>query len=171
MLNKKISALLVTLTVASCNSLSSKNSNKQADSSPAPIKKERENLVKMFSLSEEEIKKSDSGIQVVYFDTNSDKLDETAIATLTNKVLPAAKASTAKKIVIEAHCDERGNNAYNQKLSQKRADSVKKFLVKNNVASAKIKTVAYGKSKPVALGHDEKSWAQNRRAVTIVIKK
>ena len=82
-----------------------------------------------------------------------------------------AKSSQTKKVVIEAHCDERGSKSYNQTLSNKRAKSVKNYLSSNGVENFKIKTVGYGESKPIDLGHNEEAWAKNRRAVTISIKK
>ncbi len=174
--NKKLLLLLVVFAVASC---SSNKKNNDADTKPVSVKQEpskvavEENIedTTMFSVTADELKKSESGPQVVYFDTNSSKLDGEATDTLKKKVLPEAKNLKTKKVVIEAHCDERGSEAYNQKLSERRAKSVKRYLVKNGVSDVKIKTVGYGESKPVALGHDEESWSKNRRAVTISIKK
>lgn len=174
--NKNLLLLLAALAIASCSS-NNKNaeSNLSTPKNPQKIAEAQENSEieedSMFSVSADELKKSQSGPHVVYFSTNSDKLDQEAVSTLNQKVLAEAKSSKTKKVVIEAHCDERGSKTYNQNLSEKRAKSVKTYLVKNGVKDVKIKTVGYGESKPVALGHDEESWAKNRRAVTISIKK
>lgn len=69
---------------------------------------------------------------------------------------------------IEGHTDERGTTEYNLALGEKRAHSAKRFLVSHGVQGSRVKVVSYGKEKPVALGHDEDSWGQNRRAVTVV---
>ena len=168
--------LLITLAVASCSSnkkITENNSSAQKETKVV-VQEEKNSEIKadtMFSVSADEIKESESGPSVVYFSKNSAKLDSEALSTLNQKVLSEAKNSKTKRVVIEAHCDERGSEAYNQKLSEKRAKAVKSYLVKNDVKGVKIKTVGYGESKPVALGHDEESWSKNRRAVTISIKK
>ncbi|MBU6339746.1 MAG: OmpA family protein [Rickettsiales bacterium] len=169
---KKFIYLFLVLTIASCSAVK-KNSSvaNSKEETKAVIKKESEEQnPKMYSVSEDEIKKSGTKPYVVYFDTDSAKLTSKSVETLTDKVLPDAIDKNAKKVVIEAHCDERGSKAYNKKLSNRRANAVKDYLVKNGV-KVKIKTVGYGESKPVALGHDEDSWSQNRRAITITIKK
>ena len=67
-------------------------------------------------------------------------------------------------IRIEGNCDERGSREYNLALGQRRAESVKKIMTVLGVPDARIETVSYGEEKPVAPGHDEAAWAQNRRA-------
>ncbi|HUL55812.1 MAG TPA: peptidoglycan-associated lipoprotein Pal [Usitatibacter sp.] len=69
-----------------------------------------------------------------------------------------------KKARIEGNCDERGSREYNLALGQRRAEAVKKIMVVLGVADGRIETVSYGEEKPVAMGHDEAAWAQNRRA-------
>ncbi len=68
------------------------------------------------------------------------------------------------RITIEGHCDERGSEAYNLALGDKRANAAKAFLVAQGIDAARIDTISYGEEKPFALGHDEAAWAQNRRA-------
>ena len=74
--------------------------------------------------------------------------------------------ATARKIAIriEANCDERGGRGYNLGLGQRRADAVASRLRMLGASAAQIETVSYGKEKPLALGHDETAWAENRRA-------
>lgn len=64
---------------------------------------------------------------------------------------------------IEGHCDERGTAQYNLALGERRAESVKEYLVDLGVDSKRIKTISYGKERPFAQGHDESAWALNRR--------
>ena len=73
------------------------------------------------------------------------------------------------RVTIEGHCDERGTREYNLALGDRRANAAKNYLAARGVAPARITTISYGKERPVALGSDEASWAQNRRAVTIVL--
>ena len=70
------------------------------------------------------------------------------------------------KITVQGHCDERGTREYNLALGERRANSAKDYLVALGVSPNRIKTISYGKERPVALGSNESSWAQNRRSVT-----
>lgn len=78
------------------------------------------------------------------------------------------KRYPAVMITVEGHADERGTREYNLALSERRANSAKDFLVANGIAANRVKILPLGKERPVALGHDEASWAQNRRAVTVI---
>ena len=73
------------------------------------------------------------------------------------------------RITIEGHCDERGTREYNLALGDRRANAAKNYLAARGISPSQISTISYGKERPVALGSDDSSWAQNRRAVTIVI--
>jgi peptidoglycan-associated lipoprotein len=73
------------------------------------------------------------------------------------------------RATIEGHCDERGTREYNLALGDRRANAAKNYLVARGVSAARVTTISYGKERPLALGSDESSWAQNRRAVTVVL--
>ena len=68
------------------------------------------------------------------------------------------------KVTIQGNTDERGSREYNISLAQRRADSVKKVMSVLGISEKQIETVSLGEEKPKASGHDEESWAQNRRA-------
>lgn len=68
-------------------------------------------------------------------------------------------------VKIEGHCDERGTREYNIALGDRRATAVRQLLKLQGVADKQIATISFGEERPVALGHDEDSWWQNRRAV------
>lgn len=74
------------------------------------------------------------------------------------------KYRPSRNVRVEGNCDERGSNEYNLALGQRRANNVKKALVTAGAKAEQISTVSYGEDKPVATGHDEDSWKQNRRA-------
>lgn len=74
------------------------------------------------------------------------------------------KNNPSAVVQIEGHCDERGSVEYNLALGQKRAQSVKDYLVDLGVDSSRMPTMSYGEERPVASGHDEDAWGQNRRA-------
>lgn len=68
-----------------------------------------------------------------------------------------------RKVRLEGNCDERGSNEYNLGLGQRRADGVKKMLIVGGARDSQLEAMSYGEEKPRATGHDEASWAQNRR--------
>jgi peptidoglycan-associated lipoprotein len=78
------------------------------------------------------------------------------------------KANSRLDIRIEGNCDERGTNEYNMALGERRAQSAKKYLVNLGVPDHRINTLSYGEEKPLLYGHDEYSWAQNRRADFVI---
>ncbi len=73
------------------------------------------------------------------------------------------------RVTIEGHCDERGTREYNLALGDRRSNAAKNYLAARGISPMRITTISYGKERPIALGSDEASWAQNRRAVTIVV--
>ena len=75
------------------------------------------------------------------------------------------------KIQIEGHCDERGTNEYNLALGERRANSVKKYLISFGLAKNRISTISYGEEKPLDPGHNEEAWAKNRRAHLIILSR
>lgn len=70
--------------------------------------------------------------------------------------------------IVEGHCDERGTREYNLALGERRATSVKNYLVALGIDPNRVQTISYGKERPEALGSNEAAWAQNRRAVTVL---
>jgi peptidoglycan-associated lipoprotein len=103
----------------------------------------------------------------VFFDTDKFNVRNDQRAQL-EKQAAWLKRYPAVMVTLEGHADERGTREYNLALSEKRANSAKDFLVANGIAANRVKTLPLGKERPVALGHDEASWAQNRRAVTVI---
>ena len=73
------------------------------------------------------------------------------------------------KLLIEGHCDERGTEEYNRSLGERRALALREALAKGNVDPMRIKTVSYGKDKPVETGHNEAAWSKNRRGEFILL--
>ena len=69
-----------------------------------------------------------------------------------------------RKVVVEGNTDERGSSEYNLALGSRRADNVKKMLIVSGAKSGQISTVSLGEEKPMASGHNEAAWSQNRRA-------
>lgn len=110
-----------------------------------------------------------AGSDTVYFGTDQYSLDEASKATLAAQARwmmanPNVRAS------IEGHCDERGTREYNQALGERRANAAKDFLLSQGVPMSRLVVTSWGKERPVATGSNEEAWAQNRRAVTVIIR-
>jgi len=105
----------------------------------------------------------------VFFDYNKSSLRADAKATL-DKQIAWLKTYPAYAITVEGHADERGTREYNLALGERRANSVKKYLAEKGIPAARVKTISYGKERPVALGSTEAAWSQNRRGVTVLSK-
>jgi peptidoglycan-associated lipoprotein len=103
----------------------------------------------------------------VYFDFDTSTLDDNAQELLKQKA-EWLRDNPDAKIVIEGHCDERGTNAYNLALGERRADSVKMFLENLGIAGTRMTTISYGEEKPIDPGHNEEAWAKNRRAAFVL---
>ena len=105
-------------------------------------------------------------VQTVYFD-----FDKSNIRSEFVDVLRAHAAYLISNpnlsISIEGHADERGSREYNIALGERRAMAVRRFLEAEGVNGSQLSTISYGEERPVALGHDEASWAQNRRGVLV----
>jgi len=101
--------------------------------------------------------------QDVYFDYDSYTLTEPAKKVLDEKIA-FLKRFPKVAVTIEGHCDERGTTEYNIALGERRAHDAQHYILNSNSSNLKLTTVSYGKERPVAVGHDEASWAKNRRA-------
>ena len=73
------------------------------------------------------------------------------------------QANPGLRIRISGHCDERGSDEYNLALGNRRATAAKQYVVSHGIDASRIETASYGEERPLAQGHDEEAWAQNRR--------
>jgi peptidoglycan-associated lipoprotein len=80
------------------------------------------------------------------------------------------KANPNAKVRLEGHCDERGTAEYNLALGQKRAEAAKAFLEGLGISNQRMATISYGEERPMDAGHNEASWAKNRRVDVLAIK-
>jgi peptidoglycan-associated lipoprotein len=99
----------------------------------------------------------------VYFDFNDASLKSESQSILQRKADWLQNNSEAS-VLIEGHCDERGTTEYNLALGDRRANSVKSFLVDMGIAPSRLKMISYGEEMPVDKGQSETAWAKNRRA-------
>jgi peptidoglycan-associated lipoprotein len=103
----------------------------------------------------------------VFFDTDQTDLSSTAQATL-DKQAAWLNQYNRYAFTIEGHADERGTREYNFALGARRAQAVHDYLMAKGVAASRMKTISYGKERPVATCDDISCWSQNRRAVTVL---
>jgi peptidoglycan-associated lipoprotein len=104
---------------------------------------------------------------IVYFTTDSSELTPEATAILQKQAVWLQQYSQYT-ITIEGHADERGTREYNIALGARRATTVRNFLAQNGINGARIRTISYGKERPVAVCDDISCWSQNRRAQTVL---
>ena len=104
----------------------------------------------------------------VEFAFNSAEINDLSFREL-RKAMTFLRENPTTKAVIEGNTDSKGADAYNQKLSERRAAAVKEVLVKSDIEGARLSTVGYGETKPVASNDTEEGRAKNRR-VSIVVK-
>jgi peptidoglycan-associated lipoprotein len=100
---------------------------------------------------------------VVYFDFDSAQVNPGERSKL-EAVAAYLRDNAGVGLVVEGHGDERGSNEYNLALGERRALAVRAYLVGLGVDGSRVQTKSLGEEQPVALGHDEASWSQNRRA-------
>ena len=103
----------------------------------------------------------------VFFESDQTELSPQAIATL-DKQAQWLQQYNRYSFTIEGHADERGTREYNIALGAKRAQSVRSFLASRGIDPGRMRTISYGKERPVAVCNDISCWSQNRRAVTVL---
>jgi len=103
----------------------------------------------------------------VFFDTDQTDLSPTAQATL-DKQATWLNQYNRYTFTVEGHADERGTREYNFALGARRAQAVHDYLAAKGVSPSRMKTISYGKERPVAVCDDISCWSQNRRAVTVL---
>nr|WP_235974839.1 peptidoglycan-associated lipoprotein Pal [Stappia albiluteola] len=103
----------------------------------------------------------------VYFSEDQSTLSAQARGTL-DKQAQWLNRYGKYTVTIEGHADERGTRQYNIALGARRANAVRDYLVSRGVSGERLRTISYGKERPVAVCNDESCWTQNRRAVTVL---
>jgi peptidoglycan-associated lipoprotein len=103
----------------------------------------------------------------IFFDTDSSSIRADASKTLDRQAQWLARYPKYA-ITVEGHADERGTREYNLALGARRASATKDYLASRGVPANRMKTISYGKERPVATCDDISCWSQNRRAVTVL---
>ncbi|MFC1817450.1 peptidoglycan-associated lipoprotein Pal [Thermodesulfobacteriota bacterium] len=103
----------------------------------------------------------------IYYDFDSSVLKTDAQDVLKRKA-EWLRNNPNVSAIIEGHCDERGTNAYNLALGDRRAESARAFLVDLGISASRLSTISYGEERPVSQGHFEGAWKWNRRAHFVI---
>ncbi len=103
----------------------------------------------------------------VFFESDQTDLTPQAVATL-EKQVRWLQTYNRYSFTIEGHADERGTREYNIALGARRAQSVRSFFISRGISPQRMRTISYGKERPVAVCNDISCWSQNRRAVTVL---
>jgi peptidoglycan-associated lipoprotein len=103
----------------------------------------------------------------VFFETDQTELSDAARSTL-DKQAQWLQQYGNYSFTIEGHADERGTREYNIALGARRAQNVRNYLASRGIQANRMRTVSYGKERPVAVCNDISCWSQNRRAVTVL---
>ena len=103
----------------------------------------------------------------IFFDTDSSSIRADASQTLDRQAQWLARYPNYQ-VTVEGHADERGTREYNLALGARRAAAAKDYLASRGVPAQRLKTISYGKERPVAVCDDISCWSQNRRAVTVL---
>ena len=106
--------------------------------------------------------------QTVHFNLDSSAINKPEQPKI-EEVATYYKANPGQLLLIEGHCDERGTEGYNLALGDRRALALREYLVNLGVSPESIHTVSFGEQKPVATGHTDAAWKQNRRGQFILI--
>ena len=104
----------------------------------------------------------------VFFETDSTELTPQARATLDKQAQWLTTYSQYGQFTVEGHADERGTREYNIALGARRSQTARDYLASRGVSASRMRTISYGKERPVAVCNDISCWSQNRRAVTVL---
>jgi len=104
----------------------------------------------------------------VYFDFDRATIKPSETGKI-EEVAKCLQANPTHAVQTEGHCDERGTEQYNLSLGERRALSVREYLVTAGIQPDRIFTISYGESRPAEPGHNEAAWAKNRRGVFVLL--
>lgn len=173
-MTKRINAFLSALVAVSLLTLSGCGSDSKTSEELAPTDPASQTMGKEESLDSPSDPSISEGrtsgpMLPIYFDFDASDIRQDQVArAITNADF--LKANPAVKIRIEGNCDPRGTNEYNMALGERRALSAKKYLTNLGVENARMTTISFGEERILLHGHDELSWAQNRRDDFVIVK-
>lgn len=128
----------------------------------------REQRLKEAQLKEEQARQAEAQLRDVFVNTDVhfdyDRYELSAEAKqILNEKAAYMQQHPSVQVIIEGHCDERGSNAYNMALGEKRAKAAEAYLVAMGISPQRMETVSYGEERPLVMGQTEEAYAANRR--------
>ncbi len=113
--------------------------------------------------------RTSEGMLPVYFDFDSSDIRNDQVSRIETNA-EFLKKEMERNIRIEGNCDPRGTSEYNMALGERRALSAKKYLVNLGIDESRLSTISFGEERLLMHGHDELSWAQNRRDDFVIVE-
>lgn len=165
---KKIFALLMiagSLTLTSCG-----GDAKKTDKTGASTVSTDTTSSSALELNGDSDSSKAGALSTVYFGFNSSSLDASTRTALEQNA-QFLKDNPSVEVQVEGHCDERGGVQFNIALGERRAKAIKNYLTAMGVSGSRISVISYGKERPIAFGHDESAWSQNRRGNFVITAK
>ena len=147
------------------------NPNDQTDLNTKPYNMQTDGIAAASTLEEFEDMDDDRAALAAYtvhFAYDSAAVRKSEKANI-QAVADALSRDASTKLLIEGNCDERGTEEYNRSLGERRALALRQALAKVGVDPSRIRTISYGKDKPVDPGHDESAWSKNRRGEFVLL--
>lgn len=173
-MTKRIQVLLLAVVVVSFLSLSGCGADKKSDKEMAPAKPEEQTMGEAESLDSPENPTISEGrtsapMLPIYFDFDESNIraDQESRMVVNGDFL---KENPDLLIRIEGNCDPRGTSEYNMALGERRAISAKKYLNNLGIDNTRMRTISYGEERLLLHGHDELSYAQNRRDDFVIVE-
>lgn len=160
-----VMSLILTLGVG-FSGCGSSNKKKSAD----PYKDQIAGSTSDWDLNGESDKGSAGPLRTVYFAYDSSSLSSRAKEVLDDNADFLNKNRNVS-VQIEGHCDERGGIQYNLALGERRAKTIRDYLMGSGVAARQLDIVSYGKERPLEFGHSESTWSKNRRGNFVITSK
>lgn len=161
-------AITGALLLSGCSSKKKRNSNNtQTEVSGVDERVNSNNDIKLNGDSDS---LTAGSLSTIYFAYNSHTLSRKVKDSLKSGS-EFLKGDSKLEVQIEGHCDERGGIQYNLALGEKRAKTIKNYMVAMGVASRRITIISYGKERPLEFGHSEGAWSRNRRGNFVITAK
>ena len=163
-MKKTLMTLALPLLLAACASGVKLDDVPVEDKSGTTANQGQSSVAQVNAVQSRAIDPGPQGVEkVVYFDFDSFVIKPEAKSTIEAHA-KYLRADAKRRAALEGHTDEQGGREYNLALGQKRAEAVAKSLVLLGATDAQVEAVSFGKERPADEGHDESSWAKNRRA-------
>jgi peptidoglycan-associated lipoprotein len=105
----------------------------------------------------------------VFFDFDRSEVKGSERSKIESVADEMKKGAPGNDLLVEGHCDERGTEEYNRALGERRALAIREYLVNLGLGANRIRTISYGKDKPVDSEHNDAAWAKNRRGEFILL--